>query len=982
VPAKPAAPGPLPLLLRDAAVFVCALAGVYLLIALISYDPRDAGWSTTGSGDLAARNLAGVVGAWLADFCLSLLGYMAYPLPFLSMAWTGRWARALHRRGQPAAPPGRGAAPPAPSLDAPWVRGLGALLFLLAGAVFCQLLLEAAPSLLPGSAGGILGALTAKLLLPYIGALITLGFSLAVALAGLTLATGLSWLQVFDRVGALTLLLFGWAQRAGSGGWRAVVQTGDWLARMLKTRAARRAENRQRAEAALLVQAQERQRVAPVAAAPIAPVPVPAAPAPVKPVPLRPGPVAPIAPSPMSTASPVEAPIPRPATPTLIEPVLRMPEPAPLMPTAGATPQRREPTLPPLEPLPPEPAVPALAPAPLPPRPAPVPTVEHPTPPPPSPPPSVRAMPMDAPMLLDTAIDPVVPLPPVAPFPVAAVHLPPAPRPVAPAMPPPAAAPRPLPLSDSPPIAPGPQPIQLSERAVREAQSLPPRDPGESLLPPLALLDEPRPTGHGYTDAMLETLSRQVEEKLRDFRIEVKVVGVYPGPVITRFELQLAPGIRASQISSLDNDIARGLSVVSVRVVEVIPGKSVVGLEIPNARREIVVLKEIVGSREYEASKSPLTLALGKDIGGRPVVADIGRMPHLLVAGTTGSGKSVALNAMILSLLYKATAEDVRMIMIDPKMLELSMYEGIPHLLAPVVTDMKQAANALRWCVAEMERRYRLMAAVGVRNLAGYNRTVREHIEAGRPLLDPLFDPTKVLEFESPQPLEPMPYLVVIIDEFADMMMVVGKKVEELIARLAQKARASGIHLILATQRPTVDVITGLIKSNVPGRIAFQVSSKTDSRTIIDKNGAETLLGHGDMLFMAQGSSIPERAHGAFVDDHEVSQVVHWLKEHTERPVYIDAILDERQELADGRVVGETGLPEEPRGEGSDALYDMAVRVVTESRRASISLVQRQLRIGYNRAARLVEEMEQAGIVSAPNHQGNREVLAPPPPSG
>jgi DNA segregation ATPase FtsK/SpoIIIE, S-DNA-T family len=524
--------------------------------------------------------------------------------------------------------------------------------------------------------------------------------------------------------------------------------------------------------------------------------------------------------------------------------------------------------------------------------------------------------------------------------------------------------------------------VVKSDRAVRENQI--PLFTGASMdgeVPPLSLLDEAPPQGPGYSEETLEVLSRQVELKLRDFRVEARVAGVYPGPVITRFELEPAAGVRGSQVSSLDKDIARGLSVVSVRVVDVIPGKNVIGLEIPNTKKQIVYLSEILKSERYDQVKSPLALALGKDIGGKAVVADLAKMPHLLVAGTTGSGKSVAVNAMVLSLLYKSSAKDVRMIMIDPKMLELSVYEGIPHLLAPVVTDMKEAANALRWCVAEMERRYKLMAAVGVRNLGGFNKKVKDAESSGQPLLDPLFRANPDMPSMGPEPLEPLPHIVIIIDEFADMMMIVGKKVEELIARLAQKARAAGVHLILATQRPSVDVITGLIKANIPTRIAFQVSSKIDSRTILDQSGAEALLGHGDMLYLPPGTATPERVHGAFVDDHEVHNVVEWLRAQG-APQYIEGVLEEVQSTSDGKIINESGLPQEADGDGDsdNALYDRAVRVVTETRRASISGVQRHLRIGYNRAARLVEQMEQDGIVSAPQHNGNREVLAPPPP--
>ena len=469
-------------------------------------------------------------------------------------------------------------------------------------------------------------------------------------------------------------------------------------------------------------------------------------------------------------------------------------------------------------------------------------------------------------------------------------------------------------------------------------------------------------------------MSRLVEVKLGDFGIDVEVVSVHPGPVVTRFELKPAPGVKVSQISNLAKDLARSLSTVSVRVVEVIPGKPFVGLEIPNEVRELVTLGEIIKSEVYEKLKSPLTLALGKDIGGQPMVTDLGKMPHLLIAGTTGSGKSVALNAMVLSLLYKSRPEHVRLILIDPKMLELSVYEGIPHLLAPVVTDMNEAANALRWCVAEMERRYTLMAQLKVRHLSSFNRQVGAAISKGCPIPDPTVE-AGTPEEDIPH-LEPLPYVVVVIDELADMMMLVGKKVEELIARLAQKARASGIHMIIATQRPSVDVITGLIKANIPSRIAFQVSAKVDSRTILDQIGAEHLLGHGDMLYLPPGTSMPTRVHGAFVDDHEVHAVVSNLRA-SGPPAFADDVLTGPPEAIPGiDPVQRGGLDGE-----EDALYDEAVRIVTESRKASISSVQRRLKIGYNRAARMVETMEEAGIVGALQPNGTREVLAPPPPS-
>ncbi|MDN3382498.1 DNA translocase FtsK 4TM domain-containing protein [Pseudoalteromonas sp. APC 3358] len=497
------------------------------------------------------------------------------------------------------------------------------------------------------------------------------------------------------------------------------------------------------------------------------------------------------------------------------------------------------------------------------------------------------------------------------------------------------------------------------------------QEPPPGPLPSLDLLDRPDKAKNPISQEELDTVSRLVETKLLDFNVQAKVVAVYPGPVVTRFELDLAPGIKVSKITGLAKDLARSLSAISVRVVEVIPGKTYVGIELPNKHREIVRLSEVINAPKFEQNPSPLTMVLGKDIAGQPVCADLGKMPHLLVAGTTGSGKSVGVNVMIVSLLYKSGPDDVRMIMIDPKMLELSVYEGIPHLLCEVVTDMKEAANALRWCVGEMERRYKLMSALGVRNLKGYNQKVLEANEAGYPILDPLFKDTDGMK-EGPEELGKLPSIVVVIDEFADMMMIVGKKVEELIARIAQKARAAGIHLILATQRPSVDVITGLIKANIPTRMAFQVSSKIDSRTILDQQGAENLLGMGDMLYLPPGTSVPERVHGAFVDDHEVHAVVNDWKARA-KPNYVDEILN-GDASEDILLPGEAS---ENADEENDPLYDEAVSFVIETGKVSVSSVQRKLRVGYNRAARLVEQMETSGIVSSPGHNGARDVLVP-----
>ena len=756
--AQPLSVHPLGRGLREGALLVLGAVAVYLLIALATYSPDDPGWSHAAEVERVA-NAGGRVGAWFADLFLSAFGWLAYLFPVM-VAYTG-W---LVFRG-------RGGA----GLD--WrvlaLRWAGFLVTLVAGCALATLHFRVPEGVLPLGAGGILGEVVGRGLLPVFSLLGTTVLLLALFLAGVTLFTGLSWLALMERIGRLTLAAAALGRQA------------------IGTARERVAGRRARAEREAVVRREKARRER--------------------------------------------------RRPPRIEPVIRTLEPG--------------------------------------------------------------------------------------------------------------------------------------ERAERERQVPLFDPPPDATLPPLSLLDEPPVHRAGYSEEALEAMSRQVELKLRDFGIEVEVVAVQPGPVITRFELQPAPGVKASRIVNLSKDLARALSVVSVRVVEVIPGKSVVGLEIPNAEREPVVLSEILRSKAYERAASPLTLALGKDIGGQPVVVDLARMPHLLVAGTTGSGKSVALNAMVLSLLYKATPDLVRLILIDPKMLELSVYDGIPHLLAPVVTDMKEAANALRWCVAEMERRYRLMAHLGVRQLAGYNRKVREATERGEPIPDPLWSPEEGEEGAERPSLTPLPYIVVVVDEFADMMMLVGKKVEELIARLAQKARASGIHLVLATQRPSVDVITGLIKANIPARIAFQVSSKVDSRTILDQMGAEQLLGQGDMLYLAPGTSMPERVHGAFVSDQEVHRVVAHLR-GLGSPDYVEAVL--RDAAEGGAPEGVPGLT--PADAEQDPLYDQAVRIVTETRRASISAVQRRLKIGYNRAARMIEQMEQAGIVGPLQPNGSREVLAPPPP--
>ncbi|HMW29101.1 MAG TPA: DNA translocase FtsK 4TM domain-containing protein [Plasticicumulans sp.] len=960
--------------LREIGFLLLATVAAFLFIALASYVPADPAWTHTGTS--APMNLGGVAGAWFADIALYFFGYPAYLFP-LGLVFAG-W-RLFKRNGLA-------------EIDAEIIvfRTVGFLVTVGTGCGLAALHLQ--PGALRGSAGGIVGDLCGHGLINAFGPGGGTLFLAALFLAGVTLASGLSWLSLVDLIGKSIWDVAALFARAGS-----------WVAGRIAPRRGEAGDDepQQQGRAPELPLAGGRQEPVLVAElppqAPPAPVSKPVA-EPEKPATGSDGPAEPatagkrgrIEPSFDATTAPwdlVEDDEPKPPLPaTRVSGSPLRPAPlldddeddgpdtaarvaAPVTVNTGAPGPDTD-----QDPEPDDDEVPqaqlvsqaagARAPRPVvmaadeeeeggdggsSPAPAPVPDAAE----------LVigarRNAPIEGPVTQPVAAAAPIPLPAPAPVPLPA---------------PAAAAPVAVPAA-----APRPQPPARAEGVSEAAAALFGLRPKREVLdplPPLELLDLPREQAAGYSPEALDGMSRQVESKLAEFGVDVTVVNVEPGPVVTRFELDLAPGVKVSQISNLAKDVARGLSVVSVRVVEVIPGKSVIGLEIPNRRRQIVSLREIIAAPVWQGAGSPLTVALGHDIGGRPVVGNLAKMPHVLVAGTTGSGKSVAVNCMLISMLYKAGAEQLRLILIDPKMLELSIYEGIPHLLAPVVTDMKDAANALRWCVAEMERRYRLMAALRVRNIAGFNKQVSEAIELGEPIPDPLWKNEDSLDPERPL-LEPLPYVVVVIDELADMMMIVGKKVEELIARLAQKARAAGIHLILATQRPSVDVITGLIKANIPTRIALTVASKIDSRTILDQMGAEALLGHGDMLYLPPGTGFPQRVHGAFVDDHEVNAVVEYLKQ-TGEPDYVTGILDEPVDGA--------AFPGDPLAGGggdsdgdSDPLYDQAVRIVVESRRASVSGVQRRLKIGYNRAARLVEEMERAGIVGPIQSNGSREVL-------
>lgn len=867
---------------HDIGFLLLTLGCVLLFLALFSYDPEDVAWSVVGSG--TADNSIGRVGAYLADFLLHGLGYLAFAFPALIMAKT--WL--LFRK--------------APAVEGRvWVlRASGLLLILISLAALADVSIWQG-ELLPAGAGGIIGEGAIALMAPLFGFIGSVSILIVALALGLVLFLEFSWLMFFERVGGVALSFVGRIsgnKKADSQSVEEAVATahnqkttGESIFRKaFDFIAKKRAADTQEPDSASKPEVTASNSGLPKNSRLDAPSVVVASDAGKDPLDSFEGFSALDDHGDDSLVSDLPWDVSKSESGPEAEP-----KPAPAAQARNEQARNED-----------------AAPAPI---------------------VAAREVPKAASnneIIENTVAD------------VKSLKI------------------EPLEKRESRP----------SDRAKRDLQGK--LFKGNDPLPSIALLDPPKSDGKaGFSEERLHDLSELLVQKLADFGVKIEVTAVAPGPVITRFEIQPAPGVKASKISNLAKDLARSMAMVAVRVVEVIPGKSVMGIEVPNENRAMVTLGEVLSSEDYDKSKSPLTLALGHDIAGNPVITDLAKMPHLLVAGTTGSGKSVGVNAMLLSLLFKSTPEELRLILVDPKMLELSVYEGIPHLLTPVITDMKEAASGLRWSVAEMERRYQLMAAMGVRNIAGYNKKVKDAIEAGTPLADPLWQIDQSFD-TTPPTLEPLPYIVIVVDEFADMMMMVGKKVEELIARIAQKARAAGIHMILATQRPSVDVITGLIKANVPTRIAFQVSSKIDSRTILDQGGAEQLLGHGDMLFMPPGNALPERVHGAFVDDDEVHRVVAEWKQRGE-PDYIEEIT---QVGEDGSVPGMGG--DDADGEKDD-LYDQAVAFVTESGKCSISSVQRKLRIGYNRAARLVETMEAAGVVSPPAHNGSREVIAPPP---
>lgn len=860
---------------KDAGLVVLLCFDLFLLLAIFSYDPRDPGWSHLGYQG-TVTNLTGVVGAWVADLSISMMGMSAYLLPFL-IAWPV--LRFLLRRRDSLLN----------AIPFFMVRTVGGIVVILSFSALVSLHHSNQTLDYPFTAGGVLGQALSDLSVSWLN---IVGSTLLFVM--MFLVGGMFYLDVPPSVLIEKL-----------GGW--VLSLPEKLQRFLDKRAQKRSDKQS-------VQQSASTAAQPVKAAGEHGI------------------------RPVETAAALADKLREKLTLGQGSQPAQSPRSEPKFSPAEAEADIRQQT----QPMPPNYEVRRV-------------------------PAEPKTQPEEAPWE-QSAPAPATPPAPAAPAPAAS----PAPAP--------AAAPAPV-AEASAEVRKGVKIVPLSEAHQPLAADESDDDAGNSshtkeyAIPSLDLLDPPElQSGQGYSEERLEQMSRLLEQKLKDFNVIAEVVEVNPGPVITRFELQPAPGVKASKISNLARDLARSMAVTAVRVVEVIPGKSVVGIEIPNETRETVHLSQVLNAKPYLEAASKLTLALGNDIAGNPVTANLAKMPHLLVAGTTGSGKSVGVNAMILSLLFRAGPDEVRLMLVDPKMLELSIYEGIPHLLTPVITDMKEAAGALRWCVGEMERRYRLMAKMGVRNLAGFNDKIRKAAEAGEQIPDPLYNPQEALDPSAPPPaLEPLPYIVVVIDEFADMMMMVGKKVEELIARIAQKARAAGIHLILATQRPSVDVITGLIKANIPTRIAFQVSSKIDSRTILDQPGAENLLGWGDMLYLPAGSSIPNRVHGAFVSDDEVHRTVEAWKA-VAPPQYVDEVMETAQ-AGEGGSGG--GLLDDDE---ADPLYDEAVAFVTESRKASISAVQRKLKIGYNRAARMVETMEAAGVVSEAGSNGQREVLAPPPP--
>ncbi|WP_232540338.1 DNA translocase FtsK [Azohydromonas aeria] len=867
-----------------------AIFWLLALLALITHDGADPGFSTSGDGRPLVNNQVGLLGAWGADLGLFLFGWSVWWLPVIGLRlWLGTLARLLRGEGGP--PPRRLA------------FCAGVVLLMSASCALEWTRLYRWEDGLPGHAGGVLGYLLGPWSLKWLGfAGSGVGWIVALVL-GLSLSLRFSWVGLADRIGA-----------AVEGVAQALRQVVEGVADRHAGRQAQR--ERQREELA------ERQGQEPHS---------------IRIDPLHEDEPAAEAPPPRP---PRRRPVPKPAAQP-VEPVLAPDDDA--APGAAAA-----------DPLVVDVPFTELKPRP---EPAPAPTVAPAAEPPWAEDGDARPG-TDPEPFIDLGDDEEVAAPAPMPAPAAA-----APKPAAPA----------APVAPMAPMAPAAPAAKAPARTAAPAVVPPmPRAPvGDTTLPEVDLLDAAPAQRESVSAETLEMTSRLIEKKLKDFGVEVRVVAASPGPVITRYEIEPATGVKGSQIVNLAKDLSRSLSLVSIRVVETIPGRTTMALELPNARRQMIRLTEILDSRAYREAGSLLTIGLGKDIVGAPVVADLAKMPHCLVAGTTGSGKSVGINAMILSLLYKAEADEVRLILIDPKMLEMSVYEGIPHLLCPVVTDMKQAGNALNWCVAEMERRYKLMSKMGVRNLAGYNKKIDEAAEREESIPNPFS-----LTPEEPEPLERLPFVVVVIDELADLMMVVGKKIEELIARLAQKARAAGIHLVLATQRPSVDVITGLIKANIPTRLSFQVSSKIDSRTILDQMGAEALLGQGDMLYLTPGGGIPVRVHGAFVSDDEVHRVVDYLKQQGE-PNYIEGILEGGVLESDGgNGVTSIGASVESDGE-SDPMYDQAVAIVLQHKRASISLVQRHLRIGYNRAARLLEQMEKSGLVSAMATNGNRDIIVP-----